>query len=442
MDPEEQANLLKSANETLEKIQAQLAARNEAPNTTPATPPVGIVDGGSALTQRGFMSRQDLLAVRQELRKKTLPELLALFAMQAEKDGGIPFSAWANAGGYAVQHAIEMSGNPTLRKALDTTGATALIRQDLEPVLYELYVRMFPAWERFPKEPANGLVHAYNQITAFGAAQFMAELGTVTDDQNVYLRQTTNVAVVATRRGISLKSQFAVLQGGAGYNPEQLELTGGLRAIAHTMQKQIFSGTSTDSAGTTSNESGVYDVNGFDGLRYILRSSPGAENADVLAGSPDDMRAKIDMACAIVENLGGTISIIWGNPLDKHAFDIQQDKNVRYMAPENLVNVGVGVLTNAVNTVFGPLPFATVPGDSIGAYSPSSAFSAATTCADLYLLDEETISMPYLGTDGPTVLDIPIGISGQLTHLYIIFGMWGLAVKAPTFSTKVRIRRS
>jgi hypothetical protein len=41
---------------------------------------------------------------------------------------------------------------------------------------------------------------------------------------------------------------------------------------------------------------------------------------------------------------------------------------------------------------------------------------------DVYVLDESTVSMPYLGSEGPTVLDIPIGISGQLTHLFIIFG--------------------
>ena len=35
---------------------------------------------------------------------------------------------------------------------------------------------------------------------------------------------------------------------------------------------------------------------------------------------------------------------------------------------------------------------------------------------------------------------IPIGISGQLTHMFIIFGMWGLAVKAPQFSNKVLVK--
>jgi hypothetical protein len=59
----------------------------------------------------------------------------------------------------------------------------------------------------------------------------------------------------------------------------------------------------------------------------------------------------------------------------------------------------------------------------------------------MYILDEGTITLPFLGSSGPTVLDIPIGISGQLTHQYIIFGMWGMAVKALPFSNKVRVKQ-
>lgn len=435
----ELTDLVRSANETLEAIRASLETRNETPSVAPAAPVTKGVEDQPTPTapSRRLMTRSDMFDLRSSLRTKSVPELHMLFAEQARRrDVGIPFESWANAGGTPVQNAIE--GNELLAKALDTGGAAALIRQDLEPILYELYVREFPAWERFPKEPANGLVHAYNQITAYGDAQFMTELGTVTDDKNTYARQTTNVAIVATRRGLSLKSQFAVQAGGMGYNPEQLELTGGLRAIAHKMQKTLFQGNATVSGGTADDENGLYDANGFTGLRYTLSNTgTGATRVvgvDITTTPQQDMRAKIDEACGTVADLGGKVSIIWGRTAEKRAFDLQQDKNVRYMAPESLVNVGVGVLTNAVNTVFGPLPFAVVPGDSIGSYDVSSS-----EIADLYLLDESTITMPYLGTDGPTVLDIPIGISGQLTHLYIIFGMWGLAVKALPFSNKVQV---
>ena len=59
---------------------------------------------------------------------------------------------------------------------------------------------------------------------------------------------------------------------------------------------------------------------------------------------------------------------------------------------------------------------------------------------DLYILDESTVTLPYLGSPGPTVLEIPVGISGQLTHLFIIFFMGGLAIKAPTWQNKIRVK--
>lgn len=429
--------MLKSVMETLEDVSKQLASLNDEPNIAPKGVAEEPTPEGPTTRK---MSTGDMYELREKLAGKSQTELMQMFSMQARKSGtGIPFESWANAGGAPMRGAI--SQDQELTKLLDTGGASALIRQDLEPLLYALFVKTFPAWERFTKEPANGLVHAYNQITAYGDAQFMTELGTVTDDVTTYARQTSPIAVIATRRGISLKSQFAVTAGGMGYNPEQIELQSGLRAIAHKMQKTIFQGNATASGGTANDEYGLYDANSFTGLRQILNLSK-AKNVDPSDTTYGDMRAQFDYAAREVMDLGGTVNIIWTTPMNKVVFDLQQDKNVRYM--NNFVNVTPGVLTNAVNTVFGPLPIATVPGDSIGTYitqNSDGVFDGGETVADSYLLDESTISIPYLGSDGPTVLDIPIGISGQLTHLYIMFGMFGLAVKAPGWSTKVRVQQ-
>lgn len=415
-------DLIKQVQGELEDLQKALEARNDEPSTAVSDPV------GPAEEQSRLMSAADQMALRSELRTKTTQELHTMFALQARKtESGIPFDAWAGSG--PAMHAVD--SDPTLRKALDTTGATALIRQDLEPILYELYIREFPYWNRIRKEPANGLVHAYDRVTSFGDAQFMPELGTVTDDTSVYERATTPVSVIATRRGVSLKAQFAVPAGGMSWNPEQLELTGGLRAIAHKMQKTIFQGNSTTTGGTAANEIGAYDANAFDGLRKTLNTANKVD-VDPTGGTPEDFREKINDACVTVMQNAGTVQMAYMDPLVKAAIDVQQDANVRYV--NNFVDVGVGVLTNAINTIFGPLPLAVVPGDSIGDY-----YELSTHYRDIYLLDETSISVPYLGSDGPTVLDIPIGISGQLTHLYIVFGMWGLAVKVPQFSNKVRV---
>ena len=441
----EQDTTVHNALASLEKIRGYIEQTGSSVEASALVTPEAVSVEAQATATPAVRSRQSVLAeqriaVGRELRKASMPELMAMFSTLArEKNAGIPLEAWLG-GAQGRSDSFGMISNeldPDISKALDSSTGSALIRQDLEPVLYELFVREFPGFERMPKEPANGLTHTWQQTTGFGDAQFMGELGTVTDDRSAYLRQTTNVAIIATRRGVSLKSQFATIQSGSGFNPEQLEMKGGIRALSHRMQYQIFSGHSTDAGGTAANELGLYDPNAFTGLRSILNTSR-AKDVDPISGTPEDMRRAFNQAAVEVMQQGGRLGMLWGSPLDKEVFDAQQDKNIRYMS--EFVNVGVGVTTNAVNTVFGPVPYGVIIGDAIGSYVPTVLPGGWTTARDVYLLDEDSISMPYLGSAGPTVLDIPIGISGQLTHLFIIFGMWGLAVKAPTYSNKVRVR--
>jgi hypothetical protein len=436
---------MKSLQASLDELREMVGAQAETPAEIVPEEPVGIEAQATPETSRTLMSPTDQFAMREMLTQKSTPELHAMFAMQANKKGtGIPLDAWLAAGGAsrsaAYDSMLQSGVDPQVTKLLDTSGGGALIRQDLEPILYELYVREFPAWGRMPKEPANGLVHTYQQITDFGGAVFMGELGTVTDDESTYVRQTTNIAIVATRRGVSLKNQFAALQSGSGFNPENLELQGGLRAIAKKMQDQIFSGHATDSGGTAANELGLYDANAFTGLRSLLNSAR-AVNVDP-ATNPTTTgsirRALADAATQIMQQGGGKPGIIWANPWEIEEFGQQQEDKQRWPGPA--VGIAPGTEVDGVMTPFGRLGLGPVPGDSIGTYTATTY--SGNTVRDMYLLDESSVSMPYLGSEGPTVLDIPIGIAGQLTHLYIIFGMWGLAVKAPIFSNKVRVKQA
>lgn len=450
MDHEELAALKRSLAETLERFGSALDGLNDTPSTAPAVVQQGVGDKLTQATpERRLMSRRELHDMRESLKNKSSAELMMLFSEQARhKDKGIPLDYWLSVGGQPAYDAfggIARDLDPEVSKALDTGGSAALIRQDLEPMLYELYIRMFPAFDRFRREPANGLVHTWNQITDFGDAQFMAELGTVQDDRSTYVRQTTNIAIISTRRGISLKARAAVPAGGMSWNPEQIELQGGLRSIAHRMQQQIFSGHATDSGGTSSNELGAYDANAFTGLRSILNTAR-AQNVDP-ATNPDttgNIQFAVDAAIEEVVQQGGAMpTILWSHPHEKRTFNEQQASKTRIVVP-NQTNIAVGVTASSINTVAGELPWAVVPGDSINAYeyggSSANGVDAGDDVRDLYILDESTITLPYLGSEGPTVLDIPVGVSGQLVHLYIVFGMWGLAVKAPTFSNKVRVK--
>jgi len=446
----EMLQLMRQNAETLEQIQKTLIALNDEPRVGAAASPAAVQGVGSGLQpaapSRQMLTNKQMFDMRKTLREKSTAELLMLFSEQArQKNTGIPVDVWLSRGGSSLQDRYDgLNGevDDFTRKALDTGGAAALIRQDLEPVLYELYIRQFPAFDRFRKEPANGLTHTFQQITNYGGAEFMGELGTVVDDKSTYHRETTNVAIIATRRGVSLKSQYAITAGGMAFNAEQLELQGGLRAMSLKMQQTLFGGNGTDSGGTAANELGLYDANGFTGLRSILNTAR-AKDVDP-ATQPDTtgyIRRAVDAAATEIMQAGGPVpSIAWTNPWDMNTFNEQQDSKTRIVVP-NQVQIGVGVTAREVNTVAGPVPFGIVPGDSISAYTASAGTYTGASVRDIYLLDEATISMPYLGTDGPTVLDIPIGISGQLTHMFIIFGMWGLAVKAPQFSNKVRVKQ-
>jgi hypothetical protein len=430
--------LLRSVSETHEQVGQTLLKMNEAPNV--ATPAVGIADQGTPAPQsRKYITHDERFALMGALRTSSDAQLSQFLGKQAAvRDSGIPLDVWLNTAGFAAQNAFGAALTPDIQRALDTAGATALIRQDLEPVLYEVFIRMFPAYDRFPKEPANGLVHAWNQITDYGGAAFMAELGTVTDATNTYARETTNIAILATRRGVSLKSQFAVMAGGMAYNPEALELEGGLRAISHVMQQTIFGGQAVVTSGTANDEYGLYDANAFTGLRHILNTAS-AVNLDPATNptTTGSFRQAVDDALLPIIQTGGMPSIIWGHPSEKITFDEQQDPNVRLIQP-NYVNIGVGVTAQQFNTLAGPIPFAVVPGDSIDDYTASTY--SGNTVRDLYMLDERSITLPYLGSPGPTVLEIPVGIAGQLTHLYIVFLMNGLAVKVLSWNNKIRVK--
>jgi len=392
-----------------------------------ADAPVGREIGNEIGTKT--FDAAEAYTVQRELRKKfskmNSAELNEMLDLQASRENG----KQADSG---VLNQLAMS-NPAIAKALDSSGGSALIRQDLEPILYALFVKKFPMFERLRKEPANGLVHAFNQQTAFGDAVFQTETGTVTDDNATYVRQTTNVAVLATRRGITLKNQFALGQGGSPFNGLSQELGSGVTAIAHKLQKTLFQGNATVTTGAgAATELGAYDANSFDGLRKLLGSAAAAGNGIVGKGTASYL-STINTAVAGVLDNGGNPSAIVCSPTDYAGLVNELTNLVRYNAPSQVDQLA-GASFGSVVTAAGSLPILAVPGDSIGSYAISG-----TSYRDLYVVDESGWSMPYLGSDSITTLEIPIGVNGALTRLYIMYVMQGFANKAPQWQAKVRV---
>jgi hypothetical protein len=399
-------------------------------------------DTPTSVTQpslRGVLNEEDRVYLQRGLMGMSERELAHLFYLQlgSKEAKGVPIAQWMS----GSRGLMDIAGDdPVLTNLLDLSGGSALVRQDLDPILYTQFVKAFPAYDRIPKVPANGAVHAWRQVTDYGDAVFMAELGTVTDDTSTYVPQTTNIAIQNTRRGVSFKEQFAVAAGGMGWNPQQLEIQNGLIAMAHKTQKTIFQGQASNSGGTANDELGLYDPNGFTGLRSILNIASAVNFQPYLTSNPDSFNVAFGAAAtAITDAVGVPPTVIFARAAEGQQFANAQLTIQRTVDRTEFVP---GVSVPAVMTNQGMLPLVTVPGDSIGTYVTSNAdgpFSGGETVADIYILNESTITLPYLGSPGPTVIEIPPGVNGQLTRLFIIYYMVGLAVTSLPYNVKLRV---
>lgn len=326
---------------------------------------------------------------------------------------------------------------------LDSTSGTTgnvLIRQDLEPTLYTLFVKQFPVFERLARGPANGLVHAFNQIISPDSTNglggtIITELGTVTYVSSNYQRQTAPVAVFATGRGVSFKELAAVAQGGAPYDPHKTELANGMIKLATDVQYTLLQGNASNSSGTSASEAGNYNANAFDGLRGVLGSQGvfGSNNAVQLDIGSLNITEAVQSTATKAANNGGMPTMAFMSMNSKQALDIENQNNRRYN--DNLVEIIPGVQANKIAWVNGEITLVAVPGNTIGTYNRASDNAVVE---DIYVLDENTITVRWLYSESFTVLQIPSGVDGALSERYIVFGMFGLEIAAPLFCGKAR----
>jgi hypothetical protein len=313
-----------------------------------------------------------------------------------------------------------------VKAILDSTSGTTgsvLIRQDLEPILHRIFVDEFPAWERLTKAPANGLVHAFNQVTspASGAALFASvlatELTSATAQRSNFVRQTANVAVFATLRGSSFKELAAVRQGGVAYDVLGVELSDAMVNLATDAQAMIMQGNATNASGTAANESGPYATSYFDGFRGVLGSqgSFSTNNAIQLDYGGLSLLEGLQNVAAQAANNGGKPSAIMCGMNFKQALDIELQSNKRYT--DDLVEIAAGVKVNSIQFANGKLAVIPVPGTTIGSYNRTSD---SVLVEDAYILDERKVKIVWLYSEGWTVLEIPAGVDTQLSNRYLV----------------------
>jgi hypothetical protein len=427
---------IKALNALLGEVGPELQKANDSPAPSPdnfRTVGDDIVNPYNS----GFsgMSRGDSLYLQRRLNSLSQEEKGYVLQKQLQEGAGkgVPLATWQ------AEHFGHV--NPEVRKALDTTGGAALIRQDLDPIIISMFVQNFPAWQRINKTPANGVVHAWDQLTSYGDtdSSYISELGTVVDKTGVYERQTTNIAVYGQRRGVSFKQQLAVPAGGMSWDSARLEIQNGITQMAHDVQKTIFQGQASNSGGTASNELGLYDANSFNGLRSGLNNAYAVNFEPYLTSNPDNFVTGFNAAItAVTNNVGAVPSVAYLRYDELGRLSDQQLSIQRIVDTTEYVP---GVRVPAIMTSAGTMPLVAVPGDAIGHYTTTSSdgpFSGGEDVADIYLVNESELTVVYLGQPGPSVIEIPPGVSGQLTRLYIVWGMFGLALMSNLHSIKLR----
>lgn len=448
IDVKELNRLLSEMSGVLEKgneVSHLDAAAQTPPDMTTKTVGDGTHDSpyGAAFN---FLSTDDSLTIQRQLNRLSWDDKGKLLQKQLAKGAnkGVPLDQFQ---ALRLYEAAQFTGNEMVMKALDTSGGGALIRQDLDPFLVSMFISRFPAWARMNKVPANGLVHAWDQLTAYGAAgsSFIPELGTVVDKTGTYVRQTSNIAVYGQRRGVSFKQQLAVQAGGMNWDSARLEIQNGLTQMAADLQTTIFQGNASNSGGTANDEYGQYDANAFTGLRQTLNNAYSGYFSPYLTSGPGNFVSAFNQGITTVANNVNVMPTVAYLRYDELGQLSEQQLQLQRVV--NTTEFVPGVRVPAIMTSAGEMPLIGIPGASIGEYVTSAASLPSSvpddkTVADIYLINEQLVEVPYLGSPGPSVIEIPPGVSGQLTRLYIVWGMFGLAVLSNLHSIKIRANQA
>lgn len=347
-----------------------------------------------------------------------------------------------------LQQFGQLLAAPHMKNA-DSTSVSPIVAQRLEPSVMEVFVKEFPLYNLLEKVPSNGLSHTYLQQTAFSSTttpHTLSETGTVTDDANVYLRKTTNIAQLAVRRGVTLKAMFAGMNAGAPASDLMArEIDGGLLTLMRDAQMEMLRFQESDGTSTTDTAAnGKYDANGMNGLRYILNNLASPENnaiVDVRTTGWTDQRvlhAVRTQVNAIIDK-GGKPDLIVTTTRGSESMFLDQMQLTRIITPSRH-ELTPGFSVQAISTDVGELPVVVVPGGTsaggLGTWVDGSGFSYF----DIFILQTDTLEIPYLGAPEATIIRIPIGTDGQLRELAIIYCLLGLAAKAPQYLARVSCR--
>ena len=350
-----------------------------------------------------------------------------------------------------VQNAI----GATIQKEVGTsTTAGPVIRQDLAVEVYEVFVKLFPLIDMLPKHEANGLVDAFERQLNYTTRTedtplTIGETGSVSDDANQYVQDTCNIAVFASRRGASLKASFAARATGS-IDVAGREVAGGLLKIAHDFQTEAFRAQNVTATGAgAATNLGIYDANGFKGLRYqteFMSPSSNVVQIDVSAfvAANQAVTNALSQVVNTIIDLGGSPDICLGSAKAREYLRQEAYAKTTFFGDQK-VEVIPNVFVPGFTVGNGEtLPYMNIPGFSVNGVNNAgySINADGHVYIDMYVADSSMLSIPWLGSPSPTLIEVPLASDGTLRKLTIPYWMASLEVAVPMFLGKVRLKLS
>ena len=334
-----------------------------------------------------------------------------------------------------------------VRRTLDTTSGAPLIRADIEPFLYEGYLREFPVAERFARKRANGLTHSYEVRDAIPQATTLNNLGDFSgaySNSTFHKEASTRIAIIAAPTSISYVLALAVQQSGMAafdlQGNDNLEVMGAVTAIARKKQTLILQGNQTVAAKTLNDEEGLYNPLDHDGLRLILKGA----GTSITKADDESFTRVIKRAAWQIRNAGGSARNIV--VLCSGGIEIEVDEELmQYFRIVNgsgsggvETNLSRGGLRLTGSDISEIIP---VPADAQNCGMGYYTFGGNPT-EDLDVIDVTGIKIPYIGSPTVTMLEIPMGTFQNLTRTFVPFEMTGLMVHIKNFHRKVRAAKT
>lgn len=345
-----------------------------------------------------------------------------------------------------TQKGVFGANNNWLQKTLNDASGTGavLIRTDIEPFLYEAYLREFPAAERIAPTPSNGIVHTYDVRTAIPTAQTLNNVGDFSGafSNSTFVRQaSSNIAIIAAPVSIALKLALAVQQSGmVSFNlqgSDNLEVMGAMTSIARKNQSLLLQGNKSTASKTLDDEEGLTDANAYDGLRAILKDA----STSITKSGGDTYRALLRRAAAQIRNAGGSSRNIIALCSEGGQIAIDAELEEFYRITNGRPAGGVDLNLSANGFRLGSKELSeivSVPADAQSAGMGYYTFNSAVV-EDIDVLDVTGCKFAFLGSPTPTILELPMGYNNQLGRVFVPFLMNGLVVHIANFQRKIRI---